>query len=389
MRSKAVRRLQHSRMSERAATGRSADLLIIGGGIHGCSAALQAAMRGLSVIVLEKDNVARHASGVNAGGVRRLGRNLLEVPISVRSMEIWHGIVDLLDDDCGFQSAPQIKLAENEEEMRVLSERAATLRVMGFDHEVELDRAQVREYLPQVADHVIGGLACLDDGFAQPFWTTIAFQRKAESLGVQFFQGVAATRIARDTGDWRVDTSEGRFSAPCLLIAAGAWSGILSGQLDEPVPIESIAPMMIVTSRLPHFCDAVVGAAGRPLSFKQMPNGTVVIGGGRLGRADAATNLSEIRFSQLQLTAETAMALFPIMANATIVRAWSGIEGCMPDGIPVIGRSVKHEGLYYSFGFSAHGFQMGPGVGELLAESIASGRDNELFGAFSIGRFGG
>lgn len=375
-------------MSQHVATGRSADLLIIGGGIHGCSTALQAAMRGLSVIVLEKDNVARHASGVNAGGVRRLGRNLPEVPISVRSMEIWHRIGDLLDDDCGFQPAPQIKVAENDEEMRLLSERAATLRSMGFDHEVELDRTQVHEYLPHVADHVVGGLACLDDGFAQPFWTTSAFQRKAESLGVKFFQGVAATNIVRNDGDWQVESSEGRFTAPRLLIAAGAWSGTLSRQLGEPVPIEAIAPMMIVTSRLPHFCDAVVGAAGRPLSFKQMPNGTVVIGGGRLGRADAATNLSEIRFSPLRLTAETAMDLFPIMAQATVVRSWSGVEGCMPDNNPVIGRSVKNEGLYYSFGYSAHGFQMGPGVGELLAESIATGRDSELFGAFSVGRFG-
>lgn len=376
-------------MSQLVTTSRSADLLIIGGGIHGCSAALQATMRGMSVIVLEKDNVGRHASGVNAGGVRRLGRDLAEVPISVRSMEIWRQIEDLLDDDCGFQSAPQIKVAENDEEMSILSQRAATLRKLGFSHEVELDRRQVREYLPHVADHVVGGLACLDDGFAQPFWTTSAFQRKAESLGVQFFQGVAAIRIARDAGVWIVDTSEGRFCAPSLLIAAGAWSGILSRQLDEPVPIESIAPMMIVTSRLPHFCDAVVGAAGRPLSFKQMPNGTVVIGGGRLGRADAESNLSEIQFSQLRLTAVTAMSLFPIMANATIVRAWSGVEGFMPDGIPVIGRSAKHEGLYYSFGFSAHGFQMGPGVGEMLAESIVSNKDNELFSPFSIARFPG
>jgi len=62
----------------------STDLLVIGGGIHGCSAALHAALRGMDVVVLEKDTVARHASGVNAGGVRRLGRHYAEVPISQR-----------------------------------------------------------------------------------------------------------------------------------------------------------------------------------------------------------------------------------------------------------------------------------------------------------------
>ena len=137
----------------------SPDLLIIGGGIHGCAAAFFAAKRGMSVTVLEKDSVARHASGVNAGGVRRLGRDFAEVPISVRSMEIWHEIGSLLDDETGFQIAPQIKVAENEAELAKLSERAEALEMQGFRHEVLLDRAQLRELLPAVADHAVGGLA--------------------------------------------------------------------------------------------------------------------------------------------------------------------------------------------------------------------------------------
>ncbi|MCC7284258.1 MAG: FAD-binding oxidoreductase, partial [Acetobacteraceae bacterium] len=78
-------------MSEKSQRSQQADIVIIGGGIHGCSAALFLAERGLSVSVLEKDSVGRHASGVNAGGVRRLGRHPAEVPISVRSMKIWRG----------------------------------------------------------------------------------------------------------------------------------------------------------------------------------------------------------------------------------------------------------------------------------------------------------
>ena len=92
----------------------TADLVIIGGGIHGCSAAMFAAQRGLDVIVIEKDTVARHASGTNAGGVRRLGRHLDEVPISQHAMDIWYGLPDMVEDDCGFQIAPQIKVAETE-----------------------------------------------------------------------------------------------------------------------------------------------------------------------------------------------------------------------------------------------------------------------------------
>ncbi len=129
--------------------------------------------------------------------------------------------------------------------------------------------------------------------------------------------------------------------------------------------------MMIVTNRMPPFCKAVVGAAGRPLSFKQMPNGTVVIGGARRGQARPESNVTEMKFEQLRLSAETAIGIFPIMASAAIVRSWSGIEGCMPDRIPVIGPSSTEENAFHAFGFSEHGFQLGPGVGEIMAELIA------------------
>ena len=332
----------------------SPDLLIIGGGIHGCAAAFFAAKRGMSVTVLEKDSVARHASGVNAGGVRRLGRDFAEVPISVRSMEIWHEIGSLLDDETGFQIAPQIKVAENEPELAKLSERAEALEMQGFRHEVLLTALSCANYFRRLPI-TPGGLACLDDGFAQPFWATTAFRRKAEKLGARFIEHVAAERIEQDGTGWLVTTASGIIRASKLLVCAGAWSGALAAQLGEDAPVRGIAPLMIVTARLPHFCDAVVGAAGRPLSFKQMPNGTVVIGGGRRGIADPARNRSEILFSQLNLTAETAISLFPIMAEATIIRSWSGIEGCMPDEIPVIGPSKRHEGIFYAFGFSARG----------------------------------
>src|SRR5205807_8651536 len=75
------------------------DVIVIGGGLHGCSAALHLARRGARVTVLEKDHVGRHASGVNAGGVRRLGRHLAEVPLAVTAMELWHRIGDLRSEE--------------------------------------------------------------------------------------------------------------------------------------------------------------------------------------------------------------------------------------------------------------------------------------------------
>ncbi|KAJ9431807.1 FAD-dependent oxidoreductase [Pantoea sp. YR343] len=365
----------------------SADLIVIGGGIHGCSAALHAALLGMKVIILEKDSAGRHSSGVNAGGVRRQGREFAEIPLSDMAMKMWYDIENFLDDDCGFNIAPQIEVAETEMELEEQKQRASDLRAMGYEHEVMLDYYELREHLPGIAEHALGGIACLLDGYAQPYQTTLAFKRKAQSCGVRILEDTQALKTIRQNGVWQVDTHRGTIHAPMLLNAAGAWGADISGLLGEPVPINVVAPMMIVTARLPHFCNAVVGAAGRPLSFKQMPNGTVVIGGGRRGRADRTSNKSEILFDNLSLSADTACSLFPIMRNATIVRTWSGIEGWLPDYIPIIGPSAKHEGLYHSFAFCSHGFQLAPAVGKVMGELIATGKTNMDLSAFSISRF--
>lgn len=169
------------------------DVIVIGGGLHGCSAALHLARRGVKALVLEKDYVGRHASGVNAGGVRRLGRHPAEIPLAVASMEMWHRIRDLVDDDCGFESHGQVKVAENEAELEILTARIAELRSLGFTHEELIDRQTLREVVPAIADRCVGALYCREDGAANPYRTTVAFRRAAERAGAAFIEGTRVT----------------------------------------------------------------------------------------------------------------------------------------------------------------------------------------------------
>jgi len=120
--------------------------------------------------------------------------------------------------------------------------------------------------------------------------------------------------------------------------------------------------MLMITAPVTHFIDPVVILRSPKLSFKQFANGTVMIGGGHLARPYRDDNRSEIDWRKLADSAETVWELFPIMRNATVVRAWVGIEARMPDDIPVIGPSASAGGIYHQFGFSAHGFQLGPGA---------------------------
>ncbi|HTR84100.1 MAG TPA: FAD-dependent oxidoreductase, partial [Reyranella sp.] len=127
---------------------RTADVAIIGGGIHGCSTALHLALRGLKPIVIEKDYSGRHASGVNAGGVRQLARDIAEIPLSISSMAIWERIEELVDDDCGFSSHGTVLVAESEEELAGFKTRVDDLRLKGFTHEELIDRAELKRLVP-------------------------------------------------------------------------------------------------------------------------------------------------------------------------------------------------------------------------------------------------
>ncbi len=362
------------------------DVVIVGGGLHGCSTALHLARRGVRSLVIEKDHVGRHASGVNAGGVRRLGRDLAEIPLSVASIELWNSMEDLVDDDCGFHKTGQIKIAETPEELSALEARAAEVRALGFDHEVIVDKETLHDLLPAVAPHCVGGLHVAGDGYADPARTTAAFRRKAESLGVQFFEGVTASDFRHEKGNWRVSGKGYEFEAPVLVNCAGAWADRIAEALGETVPLATKASMLMVTAPMPRFIEPVVGSQGRKLSFKQSSNGTVIIGGGHRGEAYRDENRTTVDFSGLAISAKTASLLFPVMAKASIVRCWAGLEAFTPDGIPVIGASAA-ENAYHAFGYCGHGFQLGPIVGSLIADLVTSGGTNLPIEPFRIDRF--
>ena len=368
-------------------TLRTADVVVIGGGIHGCSTALHLALRGVKTILVEKDHAGRHASGVNAGGVRQLARHVAEIPLSISSMALWERIEDLVGDDCGFTSAGTVLVAENEEELAGFRARVDDLRLRGFTHEELIDRTELRRLVPAVSEHCPGGVVSRRDGAADPFRTTQAFRRRAVEQGVTVLEGVRVTGLARQGAVWRLETSDGPIEAPKVVNAAGAWADRIAALLGEPVPLEVIAPMRMVTSSVPAFIDPVVILRGRKLSFKQLENGTVVIGGGHLATPYRDENRTVLDWQKLTTSARTVWELFPVMREATIVRAWAGIEARMPDDIPVVGPSSTSEGVYHQFGFSAHGFQLGPGTGAMMAELVATGRTNTPIDGLGIERF--
>jgi len=367
--------------------GEAYDTVIIGGGLMGSSTALQLALAGQRVVVLEKDHPGRHASGVNAGGVRRLNRHPAEIPLAVASAEMWENIAALVDSDCDVRLTGQVRVAENAADIDKLQERAALVRSLGYEHEQLIDRDQLYRLVPALAPHCLGALYTARDGMARPYHALTAFRRKAESLSVVYRSGQRVQALEPLAAGWRVVTGQGEFTGRTVVNAAGAWADRICALLDEPVPIMVGAPMMMVTERLPHFLDPVVGAASRMLSFKQMENGTVLIGGAHLAAHDMERETTTIDFTKLRESSRTVLALFPHMRSVRIVRAWAGLEAFTPDRLPVIGASSRAPGVFHAFGFSAHGFQLAPIVGRIVAEQILGQPSPLPLEAFRIQRF--
>ncbi|ACG78783.1 FAD dependent oxidoreductase [Phenylobacterium zucineum HLK1] len=351
-----------------------ADVLVIGGGLHGLSAALQIARRGARVTLLERRRVGRHSSGASAAGVRTLGRARAELPLSLAAMTMWHGIAEIVGDDCGFHAHGQLQVAETEAELERIRARVDHLRRDGFYNEELVDAAQLRELVPGLARHCIGGAFAKDDGAADPHRTLAAYLRAATEAGVVVCEGTGVTQLERRDGVWRIGAGPAWFEAPLVVNAAGAWAGEIAAMAGDHIPLDTKASMMIVTERIAPFVRPTVSTAGRKLSFKQTDQGTLLIGGGQQGRADLANETAEVDIRTLARSAAAAVALFPSVAGLRIVRSWAGLEARTSDDIAIAGLSPTAPGLLHLFGFCGHGFQLVPALGVAAADLMLTGQ---------------
>jgi sarcosine oxidase, subunit beta len=225
------------------------------------------------------------------------------------------------------------------------------------------------------------------DGIAHPMRTLRAFAAAAVRAGASVHENCAALHVRRAGNAFRTETSDGAFVSEIVINTAGAWSAELALAFGDPAPLTAVAPMLAITDPMPPFLGPVVGLYGRPLSVKQWGDGTVMIGGGFRGDVDLPGRVARVNEQVLSHNHELARQALPRLADARIVRTWAAIEGAMEDDLPIIGASLTTPGLYHAFGFSAHGFQLAPAVGETLAQSIVTGRLHPLLEKLGPGRF--
>lgn len=363
------------------------DVAIIGGGIMGCSAALHLRLKGVGVVLLEKGLCGSQASGVNMGGVRQQGRKYPELPISARSRKIWGRLPELIGEDCEFQPTGHLKVAWNEAHEEELEAYAKGAAEYGFELTL-IGRNQLRSEYPWLSDAIKSGSLAPTDGQANPRLVAPAFARAALRAGADIRENCRVLSAGKD-GDWfEVQAENGLVvRARHLLNVAGAWGGRISSMFGEDVPVDLRLPNMVVTEPVPKFMGVALGSCEVLVAARQVERGNIVFGGGGAGWGDIDQERARPqRTATLTALSRLGIAI-PGVKYAMVIRSWSGLEGKTPDGIPIIGRSHTTENLLHAFAFCGHGFQMGPGVGEILAEMVTTGETVTPISAFDIGRF--
>lgn len=364
-----------------------ADVVIVGGGLMGCSAALHLCRRDRSVVLLERGFVGAQASGVNFGLLRRQDRFLPQLPLANRSLELWQNLGTLIGDDCEYRATGHLRIALDDEDMAVIEDNAAGARGYGFDIEL-LGRNRIHERWPFLSDRVIGAGWSPDDGVANPRVVTPAFARAARAAGADIREEQEVVEVEHVGGGFNVATLGGlEVRAPVMLNTAGAWAHRISERFGEPVPLTAIASPEIVTEPLPYFIEPAIQRVGSPVVLRQDPRGNIIIGGKPRGIADNVNNRSSVAANKLLNNMRKALDVVPSLGSLHVIRTWSGIEGLLPDNLPVIGPSLTTPGLFHAFGFSGHGFQIGPAVGAVLSDLVVDGRSETPIEPFTMGRF--
>ncbi|MDD1828742.1 FAD-binding oxidoreductase [Photobacterium sp. ZSDE20] len=350
---------------------RTADVVIIGGGIIGCATAYYLAKKGKSVIVLEKSKVIGYGgSSRNGGGVRQSGRDKRELPLAMYGVKhLWPTLSEELGVDVEYYQHGNLRLGKTDEHLDILTGLTATAVEQGLNVQM-IGSEEIRELCPHLSDEVIGASWCPSDGHANPLQTTLGFYNRARQLGVQFLTEQHVLSLKMVAGEIRnVVTNDGEFEGDKVVLAAGLESRPISQSVGVDVPMKPIFLDTLITDAQPPMFYQMLGTAMADFYGHQTTHGSFVFGGGT--PLDSNQMRSAADHTPIEATAATCegiLSYLPALKHAKVVRSWVGIIDWCEDKVPVLSKVEDAPGLILGCGLSGHGFGIAPAVGTVLAE---------------------
>ncbi len=368
---------------------KQADVIIIGGGVIGCSIAYYLTKSQVSVLILEKDEIGAGASSANGGGVRQSARDLREMPLAMQAVKtLWPQLADELRVDVEYHQQGNLRLGKTEAHMQVLAKIVDQGQSAGLDLKI-IGRDEVREICPYVSEEVIGASFCPTDGHANPMKTTLAFYKRARELGAMFITGECVQSLLMEKGKVvGVKTSTNEYQAALVILAAGLGSRTLTNTVGLDLPMQKIMLEALITEAQPKMFSQMIGTAAADFYGHQTDHGSFVFGG-VTGLEPFTSDESQpvTRSITAPATCRGILGYFPCLENTKIIRTWSGFLDEMADHVPVLGKVTEIPGLVLACGFSGHGFGISPAVGQLMAELIVNGQPSISLEAFHYDRF--
>ncbi|KEP71301.1 sarcosine oxidase subunit beta [Thioclava dalianensis] len=363
------------------------DAIVLGGGLMGSATSFFLARRGLRVRLIERAAIGAGATVASFGNIRRTGRYLPQMPLAHRSLALWSQLHRLLDCDVEFRATGHLRLIFDTEALAQMRQFQFEAQNWGLEID-ELTPADIRRRFPGLGPDAIAASFSPMDGSANPRLMGTAFATAAQRLGAEITDRAGPTTVTASPSGFHVTCDKGQFSAPILINCAGAGGRAIAAQFGEDVPLSVHGPQMGVTEPLPHRIVPVVGMWGADGAYlRQVERGNIVFGGG-VKRTDVGPDgFARVDPARLEPQLRQLVRLLPQLRNVAILRQWSGAEGYLADTLPVMGASGTTAGLFHAFGFCGHGFQLGPGVGDTMAELVATGRSETPLAPFSITRF--
>ena len=367
-----------------AATADTADIVIIGGGVIGCSTAYNLAKRGANVLLLEKEDIAQEASGRNRGNVRLQLRHRIELPIALEAVRLWAQADEELGSPTEFRATGNLLVTYHNDIAEGFPDEVKRHHQLGMDAKVVVGD-DLRYLVPGISPDIQSGFLTTEDGHVNPQKATWAFATAARRAGADIRIGTPVTAILTEGGKVRgVSTLQGDILAPVVLNAGGVRAPELFRPLGIDLPITPAKHQILVTARMPLVTRPYLRCAGPRVSFCQTLDGTLLLGMGPASSVGFDSTLSRTHISNIM---RETIRLVPTLHSARVVRGWTGWFEMTPDDLPIIEEMPGFEGLFVCAGFSGHGFAMAPAIGRLMSALLLDGQATHPIDELGLGRF--
>ncbi len=367
---------------------KTADVVIIGGGIIGLSIAYSLALKKAGKVVLfEKGQLGGGSTSRCVGGIRVQFSTEINIRFSLESLKTFEQFKEEFGVTPEFKRIGYLFLAATEREVEVLEGNMELQKK--FDIPVEfLSSNEIRSRWPYLKiNDILGGTFCSRDGYAGPNEILTGFVSGAKREGVKIYEGMEIMGISLANGKiCSVKTKDEEIFTPAVVNAGGPYAASIGEMVGIKIPVKPLRRQIFITTPF-YLTDQPIPLTidfHRGWYFRREGDGILL--SGRLD-AEPSFNLN-VDYEAMAEASENAMHRVPALGKAQIARGWAGLYEISPDNHAILGKVPEVEGLILANGFSGHGFQHSPAVGKVIAELITGGKAKTIdITPLSIERF--